>query len=103
MSTLKINGSRINNITNPYKINEQQAQKAKKKAPSLGRDEVILSEEAQRLQSAKVDGRTIAKLEKKRAKRVDEVKALVEKGEYQVDAKLVANKMVNNVLYNKRM
>ncbi|HHW69907.1 MAG TPA: flagellar biosynthesis anti-sigma factor FlgM [Clostridiales bacterium] len=103
MKALKINGSRFNNIVNPYKLNEQYAQKAKKKVTSSERDEVILSEEAQRLQSTKVDKHTIEKIKNDRAKRVDEVKALIEEGQYQVDAELVADKMLDNVLYDKKV
>ena len=60
VKALKINGSRFNNIVNPYKLNEQYAQKAKKKVTSSERMRSFFSEEL-RLQSTKVDKHNLLK------------------------------------------
>lgn len=103
VKALKINGPQINRIVNLYKTHEQEVKKEKHKSPVQGQDQVILSEEAKLLQATKVDGQKIEKFIEERAQRVDEVKILIEKGKYHVDARQVAEKMVDGVLYNKKV
>lgn len=103
MKELKINRTQINNIANLYKAHEQEAKNLKGRAPEQEKDEVILSKEARELLAATKNDQEIEKSGEDRTKRIAEVKVLIEKGQYHVDSKLVAEKMIERALNKKKV
>jgi len=103
VKVLKIDRYHLNKIANIYRAHDDEAKISKEKMPAQDQDKVILSKKAQELQAAAKNGQDIQGSTEDRAKRIAEVKSLIEKGEYHVDSKLVARKMIENALYKKRV
>lgn len=100
---MKIDRSQLNNIANIYRAHEKGAKSLERREPAQEKDQVILSKEAQELQAAAKSRQDVQKLTEDRTKRVNEVKVLIEKGQYHVDSKLVAEKMIESALRKERM
>lgn len=103
MKDLRIDRSHLENIANRYRAQENELRGSKDKKPEPQKDQVILSKEAKELQAATQDIEYGKSLSKDRTGRIQEVKILIERGQYQVDSKVVAAKMIARALGKERM
>ncbi|MBM7582622.1 negative regulator of flagellin synthesis FlgM [Caldicoprobacter guelmensis] len=94
---MKIDSTRISRILNLYASQDLQVRGVKNKGGKA--DEVILSKEAkvfqEALKAAKSDpGVCVAK--------VEEIRARIQSGQYRIDSRSVASKMVDDLLKQDR-
>lgn len=82
----------MDNAVEAYRAQGKEPQTPNRKKKTPTEDQVILSREAKELQAA-TDGKG----------RIARVKSLIEKGQYRVDSKLVAEKMIQRALEKERM
>lgn len=88
---MKINNLKAGKIEQYYK---QLKQNQKKSAAESKNDRIKISSQAKGILTAKAELKNRAQI---RTEKIDKLKAKVEKGNYQVDSKKIAAKMLKNI------
>lgn len=96
---MRIQNDGINKILNIYK-NQGNVSKTNKLQKSDKRDELNISNEAHEFQLAM---KAVKDQPEIREKKVEELKRQIESGTYSVDAKKIAEKMMNDAFIYKRI
>jgi len=94
---LKIDPSRISRILNLYTGQDPQVRSVKRKNGKV--DEVVLSKEAKVFQEAM---RAVKSEPDVRMDKVQEIRARIQSGQYRIDSRSIASKMVDDLLKQDR-
>ena len=98
---MKINPSHISNITNIYRNNCIKSESRPQRAANKTRtDEVQLSDEAKSLGLALKKAKASLDV---RLDKVEQIKKLIDSGKYNVSSSDVADKIVESILFDKKV
>ena len=95
---MNISRTQLDGIMRAYQKNMESKDKLGKKTPKAQADEVSISDDVREFANAI---KLVSKVEDVRTEKVEELKAKIKVGTYNVDGKLVADKIIEEIFTDK--